>query len=112
MSFFVLATILKLGYHPDSITLNTLAKGLYPQGNIVGAMRLVEEMAKNGYKPGAFTCGTILNGLCKIGQTSMAIRLLRKMEEGSFELDLPAYNTNIDSLSKDRLVIEALNLFI
>ena len=40
----------------------------------------------------------------------MSISLLRKMEEGNFELDLTAYSIIIDSLCKDRLVIEALNL--
>ena len=48
--FSVLATILKLGYHPNSVTLNTLVKGLCLQGNIVGVVRLVEEMEKSGYK--------------------------------------------------------------
>ena len=69
-------------------------------------------MENKGCQPNVITCKALVNGLCKTGQTGVAIRLLRKMEEGSFELDLPAYNTNIDSLSKDRLVIEALNLFI
>ena len=32
------------------------------------------------------------------------------MEEENFELDLTAYSTIIDSLCKDRLVTEALNL--
>ena len=109
--FSVLATILKLSYHPDSIILNTLVKGLCLQGNIVGAVRLVEEMEKKGYKPNVITCETILNALCKIGQTSMAISLLRKMEEGNFELHLSAYNTIINSLCKDRLVTEALFSF-
>ena len=40
----------------------------------------------------------------------MAIRLLRKMEEGDFELDLTACSTIINSLCKDRLVTEALNI--
>ena len=65
--FSVLATILKFGYHPNSVTLNILVKELCLQGNIAGAVRLVEDMEKNGYKPNAITCGTILNGLCKIG---------------------------------------------
>ena len=49
--FSVLATILKLGYHPNSVILNTLVKGLCLQGNIAGAVRLVEDMEKNGYQP-------------------------------------------------------------
>ncbi|XP_050280461.1 putative pentatricopeptide repeat-containing protein At1g12700, mitochondrial [Quercus robur] len=108
--FFVLTTILKLGYYPDSIALNTLVKGLYLQGNIAGAMKLVEDIEKKGYQLDAFTCGTILNAPCKIGKIDMAIGLLRKLEEGDFELKVVVYNTIIDSLCKDRLAIEALNL--
>ena len=48
--FSVLATILKLGFQPDNITLNTLLKGFCLQGNIAGAVRLVEEMEKKGYE--------------------------------------------------------------
>ena len=48
--FFVLATILKLGFQLDNITLNTLLKGFCLQGNIAGAVRLVEEMEKKGYE--------------------------------------------------------------
>ena len=49
--FSVLATILKLGYIPDSVILTTLVKGLCLQGNIARAVRLVEDMEKNGYQP-------------------------------------------------------------
>ena len=72
---------MKLGYYPNFIALNTLVKGLYLQGNIAGAMKLVEDMEKKGYQPNAFTCGTILNALCKIGKADMALGLLRKLEE-------------------------------
>ena len=48
--FSVLATILKLGCQPDNITLNSLLKGFCHQGNIAGAVRLVEEMEKKGYE--------------------------------------------------------------
>ena len=41
--FSVLARILKLGYQPNRITLTTLVKGLYLQGNIAGALRFVDE---------------------------------------------------------------------
>ena len=75
--FSVLATILKLGYQPTQSTLNTLLKGLCLQGNVCGAVRLVEEMENKGYQPDVITVGTIVNGLCKIGETSAAIRLLR-----------------------------------
>ena len=86
--FSVLATIFKLGYQPNHITLNTLVKGLCLQGKIARVVRLVEEMEKNGHEPDAVTCGTILNALCKIGKTDMAIRLLRKMEEGKFKANV------------------------
>ena len=48
--------------------------------------------------------------MCKIGETDMAIRLLRKIEKTYFEPNVVFYNIIIDSLCKDRLVIEALNL--
>ena len=47
--FSILATILKLGYQPTQPALNTLLKGLCLQGNVSGAVRLVEEMENKGY---------------------------------------------------------------
>ena len=67
-------------------------------------------MEEKGYQPDAFNCGTIINALCKIGKTDMAIRLLRKMKEGKFKANVVHYSAIIDSLCKDRLVTEALNL--
>ena len=55
--FFILATILKLGYQPTQPALNTLLKGLCLQGNVSGAVRLVEEMENKGYQPDVITCG-------------------------------------------------------
>ncbi|XP_059460260.1 putative pentatricopeptide repeat-containing protein At1g12700, mitochondrial [Corylus avellana] len=79
--FSILARILKLGFQPDCIILNTLVKGLCLQSKIAE------------------------------GKTGEAIGLLRKMEERNLELDVVKYNTIIDSLCKDRLVTEALTLF-
>jgi pentatricopeptide repeat protein len=53
----------------------------------------------------------IMNGLCKISKTSEAIGLFRKMKERNLELDVVLYSTIIDSLCKDRLVLDALTFF-
>uniref|UniRef100_A0A2N9GUD4 H(+)-exporting diphosphatase n=1 Tax=Fagus sylvatica TaxID=28930 RepID=A0A2N9GUD4_FAGSY len=78
--FSVLARILKLGYQPNCITLNTIVKGLCLQG-----------------EPW-WSC-----------ETAAAIELLRKLEEEKVEFNVVLYNTIIDSLCKDRSVTEALN---
>jgi pentatricopeptide repeat protein len=110
--FSILARILKLGFQPDSIILNTLVKGLSLQGRIAEGLKLVNKMEKIGYKPDTITYGTIMNCLCKIGKTSEAIGLFRKMEERNLELNVVLYSTIIDSLCKDRLVPEALTFFL
>ena len=68
-------------------------------------------MENKGYEPDVITCGTIVNGLCKIGQTGVAIRLLRKIEKRNFAQTVVLYSKIINSLSKDKLVTETLNLF-
>ncbi|PQQ00949.1 pentatricopeptide repeat-containing protein [Prunus yedoensis var. nudiflora] len=63
-------------------------------------------------KPDVVTFGTLIKGFCMTGNNSAAIQLLRRMEEGACKPDLVVYSTIIDSLCKDTLVIDALNLFL
>jgi pentatricopeptide repeat protein len=59
--FSILARILKFGFQPNYIILNTLVKGICLQGKIVEAVKLVNKMEKIGYKPNTVTYGMIMN---------------------------------------------------
>ena len=47
--FSVLAKILKLGYQPTTITLNTLMKGLYLSGEVEKALNFQDRLVAKGY---------------------------------------------------------------
>ncbi|KAG7967767.1 hypothetical protein I3843_08G116000 [Carya illinoinensis] len=50
LGFSVLAKILKLGFQPDCVSINTLVMGLCLQGKITEAVNLANEMGEKGYK--------------------------------------------------------------
>jgi pentatricopeptide repeat protein len=79
--FSILARILKLGFQPNCVILTTLVKGLYFQGKIVEAVKLVNKIEKIGYKPNIVTYGTIMNCLCKIGKTNEDIDCLERWKK-------------------------------
>ncbi|CAL8999376.1 unnamed protein product [Prunus brigantina] len=62
-------------------------------------------------QPDVVTYGTLVKGFCMKGNNNAAIQLLRKMEEVTCKHGQVVYNTIIDSLCKDRLVVDALHLF-
>jgi pentatricopeptide repeat protein len=61
VGFSILARILKLGFQPHYIILNTLVGGLCLHGKIAEASKFVNEMEKNGYKPNTVTYGVLIN---------------------------------------------------
>jgi pentatricopeptide repeat protein len=79
--FSILERILKFGFQPNFIILNTLIKGICLQGKIVEAVKLVNKMENIGYKPNTITYGMIMNCFYKIGKTNVAIRLLGMLKK-------------------------------
>ncbi|CAI9277485.1 unnamed protein product [Lactuca saligna] len=78
---------------------------------------------KHNILPNVCTFSTLLNGLvledrfskpkglCKSGNNDTAIALLKLMDEKGCKPNVVTYNTIIDSLCKDKMVDDALNLF-
>ncbi|KAM5583621.1 hypothetical protein ABKV19_003485 [Rosa sericea] len=60
---------------------------------------------------GMVTFNTLVKGFCMMGNNTAAIQLLRKMEGNGCEPNIVSYSTIIDSLGKDTLVVDAMNLF-
>ncbi|KAL7147068.1 hypothetical protein ABFS83_06G083600 [Erythranthe nasuta] len=111
--FSVLAMFFKRGCVPDSVTFNTLLKGLFRENRISEAQELFRKIVREGLcELTVVTYGTVIDGLCKSGNTAVAIELLRVMEKGSCcKPKINVYNMVIDSLCKNRGIESALNLF-
>ncbi|KAM7462402.1 LOW QUALITY PROTEIN: hypothetical protein LguiA_030523 [Lonicera macranthoides] len=99
------------------------AMGLFAQYKHSEAKKLlIKLVTEKQMKPDAVTYGTVINGLCKSGNTKIAIELLRSMETLNFEADTMIvfeadtmvywYNMIIDSLCKDRMISDAMNLLV
>ncbi|KAH9603633.1 hypothetical protein KSS87_012448 [Heliosperma pusillum] len=103
---------IKLGYAPDIVIITTLLNGLIDSDKLRQAVHLLDKIVKLQIHPSLVTYGSMFKGLCRSGDNAGALRLLRNMESRSpFKPNVVIYNTIIDSLSKDRLLPQALSLF-
>ncbi|XP_050111695.1 putative pentatricopeptide repeat-containing protein At1g12700, mitochondrial [Malus sylvestris] len=110
-SLSVLGILFKLGFEPNVTTYTTLINGFLLKNREVEAATLFNKMIERGNcKPDVVTFGTLVKGLYLKGNNTAAIQLLKKME-GACKPDVVVYSTIMDSLCKDTLVVDALNLF-
>ncbi|KAL0377014.1 UNVERIFIED_CONTAM: putative pentatricopeptide repeat-containing protein, mitochondrial [Sesamum calycinum] len=109
--FAILGSFFKRGYEPNVTTFTTLIKGLFLDDNVIEAEKLFKKLlALRLCEPNEVTILTVINGLCKAGHTLTAYDLLGLFEKTSFKPNVYSYSTVIDSLCKDRMVDEALQL--
>ncbi|ONI00530.1 hypothetical protein PRUPE_6G093300 [Prunus persica] len=115
------------GIEPDGYTLNILINCHWHLNQMGFSLTVLGNFFKLGLKPIVSTFNALINSfllenrvaeaagifnkMIAGGNNSAAIQLLRKMEERACKPNLVVYNTIIDSLSKDTLVDDALNLF-
>uniref|UniRef100_A0A803KN41 Pentatricopeptide repeat-containing protein n=1 Tax=Chenopodium quinoa TaxID=63459 RepID=A0A803KN41_CHEQI len=112
IGFSLLGKRLKLGYPPDCVIFNTLINGYVHCGKLPLATQLLNKILKLGFQPTIVTYGAIFKGLCSIGDNASALTLLKKMQSAAHcKPGLVIYNTIIDSLCKDRLLQQAMDLF-
>ncbi|CAO2822301.1 unnamed protein product [Amaranthus hypochondriacus] len=110
--FSILAIIIKLGHEANMVTFNTLLNGLIRSHRFHQADLLLDKIIYLGFQATIVTYGAMFKGLCKVGNNVGALRLLSKMEcHGHCIPDIVIYSTIIDSLCKDQLLPQALNLF-
>ncbi|KAH9613851.1 hypothetical protein KSS87_019041 [Heliosperma pusillum] len=111
-AFSLLGKYLKLGYPPHIVIITTLLNGLIDSDKLRQAVHLLDKIVKLQIHPSLVTYGSMFKGLCRSGDNAGALRLLRNMESRSpFKPNVVIYSTIIDSLSKDRLLPQALCLF-
>ena len=96
VSLSVLTKILKRGYPPDTVTLNTLIKGLCLKGQVKKALHFHDKLLAQGFQLNQVGYGTLINGVCKIGDTRAAIKLLKKIDGRLTKPDVVMYSTIID----------------
>ncbi|XP_057550475.1 putative pentatricopeptide repeat-containing protein At1g12700, mitochondrial [Amaranthus tricolor] len=112
LGFAVLSYIIKLGYRPCIVTFTTLINGFIHIHRLGNAVQLLDKIVKLGYEPDLFVYGTMIKGLCRTGDNLGALKLLRDMESHAHCMPgIVIYSTIIDSLYKDGLINEAVNLF-
>lgn len=112
--FSVIGRMIKLGYQPNIVTFTTLVNGLIHTGLVDEAVRLLDKIVKLGFQPNIVTYGALIKGLCGVGNYANCLSLLVTMHSG-FSLCKPnvvIYTTIIDSLCKDKLLPQAVNLFM
>ncbi|XP_058106450.1 pentatricopeptide repeat-containing protein At1g62914, mitochondrial-like [Magnolia sinica] len=97
----------------DAATLATFIKGFCMEGRIGEASSFFLKTIEMRYPYDVVTFGILIDGLSKLGNNGMALGLLREMEKGTGKCrpNLTVYTSIIDSLCKDGLAKEALNLF-
>ena len=110
-AFSVFTKILKIGYHPNTITLTTLMKGLCLNGKVKETLHFHDHVLALGFHLNHVSYGTLINGLCKMGETRAALQLLRRIEGKLVNTDVVMYTSIIDSLCKDKLVTHANELY-
>ncbi|KAL5547003.1 hypothetical protein UlMin_006690 [Ulmus minor] len=103
----VLGKLIKFGYEPDTVTMNTLMKGFFIEGKAAEATKCFSKMTEAGCVPDMVYIAHKLT----MGDTNSAIDLLEKMEQEFGKPSVVVYNTVIDSLCKDGLFVDALNIF-
>ena len=112
LGFAVLSYMIKLGYRPSIVTFNTLINGFIHIHRLGNAIQLLDKIVKLGYEPDLVVYGIMFRGLCRTGDNLGALKLLRDMESHAHcTPNIVIYSTIIDSLSKDGLINEAVNLF-
>uniref|UniRef100_A0A803KN50 Pentatricopeptide repeat-containing protein n=1 Tax=Chenopodium quinoa TaxID=63459 RepID=A0A803KN50_CHEQI len=110
--FSLLGKRLKLGYPPDCVIFTTLINGYVHYDKLPLAAQLLNKIINLGFQPNIVTYGAIFKGLCRIGDNASALTLLTKMHSGGHcKPGLVIYNTIIDSLCKDSLLQQAMDLF-
>ena len=62
LAFSVFAKILKMGYHPGTITLNTFMKGFCLNGEVEQALHFHDRVIAQGFRLNEVTYGTLING--------------------------------------------------
>ncbi|XP_055832945.1 putative pentatricopeptide repeat-containing protein At1g12700, mitochondrial [Solanum dulcamara] len=82
--FSVLPIYLKNGIPFNTITFNTLLRGIFAENKIKDAVELFKKLVReNICEPDEVTYGTVMNGLCKRGHTQKTLSLLQLMEQGN-----------------------------
>ncbi|KAG9141437.1 hypothetical protein Leryth_001880 [Lithospermum erythrorhizon] len=112
MGFAVLASMLKLGFAPDIVTINCLIKGLFFQQNVAKAVELLKKLIRDKLcKVDEFTIPIVLDGLAKSGNIVQALQLLDALEKEKYRLNATVYNTIINGLCKGLMLDDAMTLF-
>ncbi|KAL7608846.1 hypothetical protein Lser_V15G13647 [Lactuca serriola] len=97
---------------PDVCTFNTLLNGLVLEDRILNEEKLFKKLIKEGVcEPNAIMYNTTIKGLCRFGNNDTNVALLKLMEGRGCKPNVVTYSIIIDSLFKDKMVDDALNLF-
>jgi len=115
----------KLGFHPDTVTINTLIKGLYLNGKVREALHfhddalfknhqvdkaiaLLTKIKDQGIEPDMFTCTILVDGLCKNGRLQDAQQVYQDLLINGYHLDARMYTVMLNGLCKEGLFDEAI----
>ncbi|KAL4375028.1 hypothetical protein AHAS_Ahas05G0240800 [Arachis hypogaea] len=107
LAFSVLAKIFRMGFQPDTVTLNTLIKG----GRLENARHIFQKLFLRGYRPDIWTYNIMINELCKKRLLKEALAYLSKMEDNVCSIDIRTYNIIIYGLCEGGRLKSAQQIF-
>lgn len=101
----------KLKVKPDTVSYNTVIKGLSEMGALDKSISMVDEMEKNGLKPDLITFNTILDALYSNGKFDDGEKMWSRMVSNSVVPDMRTYNARLTGLVNQGRIKEAVELF-
>ncbi|XP_027111614.1 small ribosomal subunit protein mS78 (rPPR3a)-like [Coffea arabica] len=101
----------KLKVKPDTVSYNTVIKGLSEMGALDKSISMVDEMEKNGLKPDLITFNTILDALYSNSKFDDGEKMWSRMVSNNVVPDIRTYNARLTGLVSQGRIVEAVDLF-
>ncbi|XP_054797532.1 pentatricopeptide repeat-containing protein At1g62680, mitochondrial-like [Prosopis cineraria] len=122
LTFSALGKILKVGCQPDTITLNTLMKGLCINNDVVKALDFHDDLVAKGFQldvnkiidgfckemsPDIVTYNSLVHGFCSMDKWLKAIKLFNQMILEGINPNIHSFNILVGAFCKEGRVTKA-----
>ncbi|KAK7251420.1 hypothetical protein RIF29_34602 [Crotalaria pallida] len=104
--------LLRLGYCPETYTINILMRGFCKAGEIDEAFKLLDDLMSVGCSPDIITYNTFIHGLCRVSTVDRARSLLKEVcLKSECAPDVVSYTTIISGYCRLSKMEEGISLF-
>ncbi|KAL8140056.1 LOW QUALITY PROTEIN: hypothetical protein V2J09_006077 [Rumex salicifolius] len=98
-------------FSPHHITFNILINGLYKNGYVDNALKLLRHLEQHGWKPHLDTYNILIDGLCKLGRLNGAKKIMGELIESGCSPNAITCTTIIKWCFRSRKFEESLQIF-